>query len=113
VTAFSGWYVCAEFVRWISDDFPGFVECRFADASGREWSVIEKVPVLTDAPLRSDSEFPQPAFIACEIVSRGRDDAGRETAIVSTGAPWAIEATDGTTSFEVFAQQLTRSNSIG
>jgi hypothetical protein len=109
MTAFSGWYVRAKIVQWVSDDQPGFVECRFSDASGKEWSVIEKLPVLTSANLWSDSEFPQPAFIACEIVSRSQNGAGRETARISTETPWAIEATDGTNSFEVFAQQLTRS----
>ena len=102
-------YVRAQITRWVSDDFPGFVECRFADSSGREWSVIEKLPVLTDADLRSDSQFPQPAFIACEIIARGRDDAGREIAEITTLSPWAIEAMDGTTNFQVYAGQLTGS----
>lgn len=109
MTAFSGWYVRAEIIRWDSDDFPGFVECCFVDTSGREWSVIEKVPVVTTADLRSDSEFPQPVLIACEIVSRSPDNVGRETARITTSTPWGIRATDGTTDFQVFASQLTRS----
>jgi len=109
VTAFSGWHVRAEIVRWVSDDFPGFVECRLTDASERAWSIVEKVPVVTTEHLQPDSEFPQPVLIACEIVSRDRDDAGRETSRITTSTPWGIEATDGTTSFQVFATQLTRS----
>ena len=114
MTAFSGWYLRAEIVRWVSDDFPGFVECRLTDASERAWSIVEKVPVVTtehlqpDRYLQPDSEFPQPVLIACEIVSRDRDDAGRETARITTSTRLGIEATDGTTSFQVFATQLTR-----
>jgi hypothetical protein len=99
-------YVCAQITRWVSDDFPGFVECRFADRFGREWAIIEKLPVLTDADLRSDSQFPQPVLIACEIVARHQDDAGREIADITTLTPWGIEATDGTTRFQLCAEQL-------
>jgi hypothetical protein len=99
-------YIRAQIIRWVSDDFPGFVDCRFADASGREWSFIEKLPVVTDADLRSNSEFPQPALIACEIVAGGQDDAGRKIAEITTITPFAIEATDGTTCFQLYAEQL-------
>ena len=99
-------YIRAEITRWVSDDCPGFVECRFADRFGREWVVVEKAPVLTDAGLRSDSRYPQPVLIACEVVARRQDDAGREIVDITTEIPWAIETTDGTTSFELFAEQL-------
>lgn len=99
-------YIRAQIIRWVSDDFPGFVECRFADRFGREWAVIEKLPVLTDTELRSNSQFPQPALIACEVVARQQDDNGREIANITTLTPSAIETTDGTTSFQLYAEQL-------
>jgi hypothetical protein len=99
-------YIRAEITRWVSDDCPGFVECRFADRFGREWVVVEKAPVLTGAELRSDSRYPQPVLIACEVLARRQDDAGREITDITTEIPWAIEATDGTTSFQLFAEQL-------
>ena len=99
-------YIRAEVIRWVSDDFPAIVECRFTDRFGRVWAVVEKLPVLTVADLRSDSQFPQPALIACEIVARRQDDVGREMADVTTEAPWGIEATDGTTSFQLYTEQL-------
>jgi hypothetical protein len=104
----AGCYVRAKITRWVDDQQPGFVECRFTDRFDREWTLVEKLPVVTDLNLRSDSQFPQPAFIACEIVSQGQDEAGRETADISTEKPWAIEALDGTTSFQMFASQLTK-----
>ena len=81
-------YIRAQIVRWVSDDFPGFVECRFVDTLSREWSVIEKLPVVTDADLRSSSQFPQPALIALEVVGGGQDDAGREIAEITTVTPF-------------------------
>ena len=99
-------YVRARIVRWVGDDFPGFVECRFADRLGREWVVIEKIPVLTKVDLRSDSPFPQPAFIACDIVARGQDNAGREVVHITTKTPFGIESTDGQTNFQVHADQI-------
>ena len=108
MTAFAGWYVRASITRWVDDYQPGIVECRFTDRFGREWTLIEKLPVVTDANLWPDSQFPQPAFIACEVISKGQDQAGRETAEINTEKPWGIEALDGTTSFPVFANQLTK-----
>jgi len=99
-------YIRAEIIGCISDDFPAIVECRFTDRFGRTWAVVEKLPVLGVADLRSDSQFPQPALIACEIVARRQDDAGRDIADVTTKAPWGIEATDGTTSFQLYPEQL-------
>ena len=90
-------YIRAEIMGCVSDDFPAIVECRFTDRFGRTWAVVEKLPVLGVADLRSDSQFPQPALIACEIVARRQDDAGREIIDITTKTPWAIESTDGTT----------------
>ena len=37
--------VRATATRWLSDDFPGFVEIVFADARGVRHTIHEKVPV--------------------------------------------------------------------
>jgi hypothetical protein len=109
VAATSHWYLRAQITRWIDDDQPGIVECWFMDRFGREWSIIEKLPVVTEAALCADSQFPQPAFIGCTIISRGRDNSGLETIEIATQAPWGIEATDGAAIFQVFTHQLTES----
>jgi hypothetical protein len=108
MSAFADWYIRAIVTRWVDDHQPGFVECRFADRFGREWILVEKLPVVTDENLWSNSQFPRPAFIACEIISRGQDESGNETVEISTEKPWAIETIDGTTSFQVLAGQLTQ-----
>jgi hypothetical protein len=99
-------YIHAQIIRWVSDDFPGVVECRFADRFGREWAIIEKLPILTVADLRSNSRFPQPALVACEVIAKHQDDAGRAIVDITTMTPWAITATDGTSSFQLYAEQL-------
>jgi hypothetical protein len=109
VTRFAGWYVRAAITRWVDDHQPGFVEYRFTDRFGHEWTIVEKLPVVTaNESVWSNRRFPQPAFIAREIVSRGRDETGNEIAEISIEKPCAIEALDGTTRFEVLASQLTQ-----
>ena len=98
-------YIRAQMVRWESDHYPGFVECQFTDALGRTWNIVDKVPMFTLASVWSDSQLPQPAVIACAIVAKRQDKAGREIVEVST-AKVGMEASDGTTSFELFAEQL-------
>jgi len=105
----STWHVRAEITRWVNDDFPGFVECRFKDRFDREWTCVEKAPVVSSANLSSENQYPQPAFIACEVLSQNRDESGREITIISTEKPWSIESLDGTSCFQVFTDQLTTS----
>ncbi|MGJ5093457.1 hypothetical protein ACQR18_15385 [Bradyrhizobium oligotrophicum] len=99
-------YIRAEITRWVSDDFPGFVECRFTDRFGTEWVMVDKSPIFTNLSLRSDSQFPQPALIACEVLAKRQDDAGREIIEITIKTPWGLETTDGTTSFQLYADQL-------
>lgn len=40
------------------------------------------------------------------VLGRGSERDGRETAIIETWTPWGLEATNGTTVFEVFAEQI-------
>jgi len=94
-------------VRWVSDDpWPGLVECQLADRDGRIWRFVEKGPVVSDQSLGAESEYPQPGVIACQVVSRSRDESGRETAEIDTEPYWRVESVDSITRFEVFADQL-------
>jgi len=100
------WFLGVQITRWVSDDEPGIVECRFTDRFGRKWYVIEKAPVVSSAKIGHDSRFPQQTWIACKVMSRHLDDIGREVAEINTLDPWGIEATDGTSNFQVFGHQL-------
>ena len=104
------WHFHARITRWIDDDpQPGIVECRFIDRFRQEWVFVDKVVAFTaDDAVRAHGRYPQPALIACEVVSLGRDEFGRETAEIDTERPWGIESQEGVTRFQVFADQLTR-----
>jgi len=100
-------YIRAQITKLVDrTSYPDIVECRFIDRFGHEWVVIDKLPVVTDAHLGSDSVFPQPAVIACKIVSRSSDASGRDIVEVELGPE--MESQDGVTRFEVFADQLTK-----
>ena len=59
----------AEIRRYVDDDQPGWVECAFTDAHGREWLFIEKVPVVTVEFLNTASGYPRAGVIACEVIA--------------------------------------------
>jgi hypothetical protein len=88
------------------EPFPAWVECKLVDRFGKGWTFIEKSGVVSTAVRSSDSVYPQPGVIGCRIVTTGLDEDGREFAVVDTELPLGIEADDGTTHFEVFADQL-------
>jgi hypothetical protein len=47
-------------------------------------------------------------LIACQIISTGLDDHGREFVVLDTEQPWGINAVGGNSRFEVFVDQLDR-----
>lgn len=94
-------------IRWVDSAIPGWVECLLIDASGRTWSIVDKLPVFThDATLDENSLYPQPGILACEIVNEKIDVRGRRILTVNTEKPWGIESTDGTTHFDVLQEQV-------
>jgi hypothetical protein len=98
--------VAVDIIRYVDDSFPGFVECRLVDASGRAWLFHDKVPVVALADLDANSSYPQPGIIACRVLSRRLHPDGREIVSIDTASPWCVESTTGDTVFEVFATQL-------
>lgn len=95
-----------EIVRFTDPHQPGWVECILRDALGHEWTIMEKVPVVSDAPLDVTSIYPQQGEVACELVEQWTDEQGRTRCIIDTERPWGIEAENGVTRFEVFLDQL-------
>jgi hypothetical protein len=91
---------------FISDDQPGFVECKFTDAWSKEHTVEDKVPVATEQDLDADSDYPQDGFIACEVLNEWRDHDGRKIFTVTTERPWAVDTIDGLTEFDLTEEQL-------
>jgi hypothetical protein len=89
-----------EIKRIIDTHPPGFVECQFVDVHGRNWTFIEKIPIVTTADIWVDSEYPQSGVIDGEIIER-RVESGGEIVVVNTTLPDGVESIEGTTRFEV------------
>src|SRR5882724_11066472 len=98
--------ITVSILRYVDDAQPGWVECSFRDAWGREHLFREKVPVVSTADLDAASTYPQLGVIACEIIERWRDEKQRDLIKVSTDKPWGCESRDGTTCFDVLPRQL-------
>ena len=95
---------------FISDDQPGFVECKFNDAWNKEQTVQDKVPIVTEKDLDANSEYPQDGVIACEIIKQWVDKDERKIFTVTTEKPWAVDTIDGLTEFDILEEQLTDIN---
>jgi len=95
-----------EIARFVDDDFPGWVECQFADADGRQHTLVDKVPIFSVEPLDADTRYPLPGFARCEVLEQWRDAGGRELARISTASPDGIESADGLAEFVVLSSQL-------
>lgn len=50
--------VRAAAVRWVSDDYPGWIEVTVRDFAGTEHSIVDKVPVFSCSQLTRESTFP-------------------------------------------------------
>jgi hypothetical protein len=85
--------------------YPDWLLLSLIDAHGREWLILEKVPVVTLEDLNEYSVYPRKIVIACREVAR-RMTGGRELVLIDLNIPWGIQATDGTTHFEVCSNQL-------
>jgi hypothetical protein len=95
-----------QITRFIRDDNPGFVECKFYDAWNKEHSVHDKVPVVSLEDLDINSIYPREGIVGCEIIREWKDDEGRIILTVSSDKPWAIDTIEGLTEFDLLAHQV-------
>ena len=94
-------------VRWVDNQFPGWVECLLTDASGRQWSIIDKLPIFSeDMDIGEDSKYPQPGILPCEVADEKIVPQGRKVVVINTEKPWGVESIDGNTIFEVLPEQI-------
>lgn len=55
--------------RWLSDDFPGFVEFVLTDTDGVEHTFQEKPPVLSAEELSRLDAYPRELWIDADVLS--------------------------------------------
>jgi hypothetical protein len=90
-------------VRWLSDEpQPGWVEARFTDASGRQWRIEDKPPIFSDRTMRAD-DLPAAGSVGCSVKSVHLDAKLRLVAVIRVNL---AQATDGSSEFQVLADQL-------
>ena len=92
--------------KFISNDQPGFVECSFTDAWGKQHIVQEKVPVVTVKALDANSMYPQEGVIACQVIKEWKDKDGRVIFTVDTESPWDIDTIEGLKQFDLLDLQI-------
>lgn len=95
--------LAVQIVRFVDGRFPGWVECQFEDAAGHVHIVIDKYPIVTAEMLDSQSRYPRPGEIRCEVLGRAQD-IGRAN-VVRIRTP-GIESTEGLSEFLVLPSQL-------
>ncbi len=88
-----------------AEAYPGWVECRFLDAFGKEWIFEEKCPYVAEQ-IFPGAQFPQDAAIPCEQTDEHKDAEGRSLVTVTTLRPIWIEAITGESVFVVLREQL-------
>ncbi|MBX3241713.1 MAG: hypothetical protein KIT80_12065 [Chitinophagaceae bacterium] len=95
-------------VEYVDDSQPGWVRCTFTDAYGIEWSVIDKVPIVTDEYLDEKSNYPKNGILSCVIIDES--STANDVTKIDTSKPIFIEAENGEHEFFVFKNQLTDYN---
>jgi hypothetical protein len=98
--------LAVQIVRFVDDTQPGVVAAEFVDAIGRCHTLIDKVPIFSEARLDAASAYPQPGAVRCEVLLRKKDAQKREIVRISTLRPDSIKSTEGLSEFEVRPPQL-------
>ncbi|MFD5065250.1 MULTISPECIES: hypothetical protein [unclassified Streptomyces] len=95
----------AEAVRWVDDEFPGWVEVQFSDAMGRRWSLVDKVPAF-DVPedLGPGSVYPLKVGVACVVIEAVT--AEEDEVVTVSISVHGVTAVSGEDEFSVRRNQL-------
>ena len=87
--------------EFIDDWQPGWVECHFNDAWGKEHIIREKAPVVSGEYLAADSLYPGDGFAAFELLGTRKDENGRLFFTDTRGKPWSIETIESLFQFYI------------
>ena len=79
------------------------------DAEGRKHTFVDKVWIFSEQTLDSEREYPTYGLLQCLVLSRWTESADEQLVRVRT----AVEATDGTSEFMVFPDQVSSKGGSG
>ena len=97
-------FLSVQIVRYVSDDFPGWVASEFEDTEGRRHTIVDKVPIVTTKDLLVAGEYPQSGLVRCKILQRWQDAVGRELVRISLEP--GVNSTEELSEFIVFPEQI-------
>ncbi len=86
---------------------PGFVNCTFTDAFGKEYKIFEKVPVITDEYLDENSAYPRNGIVSCIILDQNPDKTNTDIVKINIAEPLHISTVNDEAIFFVSKNQLT------
>jgi hypothetical protein len=93
-------------IEYVDDSQPGWVRCAFKDIAGKEWSLVDKVPIVTREWLNADTVYPKDGEIACQIIGERFSADDRKILTIDISVPIALETEDGEIKFDVYSDQV-------
>ena len=66
-------FLIVDIIEYFSNDFPGFVRCKFTDIYNKTHYFYEKVPIVSSENINEFSIFPRNGYIAGEIINKEND----------------------------------------
>jgi len=99
------YYVHAEVVRWVDDEWPGRVLVHLAESDGAVATLIDKAPIFdSDDRLKPEVKLPVGVEIPCDLLDWAVDQGGSRSALVRLH--FDIEDRNGRTTFAVAEHTL-------
>lgn len=98
--------IAVDIVEYVDDSTPGWVRAVFRDANGSEWSIIEKVPVVSLDFLDAGIQYPVRGFVAGTIIKQFISSSGEKVVTIDLSQPWCIATQEGQETFDIFEKHL-------
>lgn len=90
----------------IYNEQPGLLYCTFKDVDLRQWTIVEKIPVLFSAAISLPNLEEEGFYIPGHILSKNGDNI-----VFSTLEPYGICSENGETTFVVNKDQISEDQS--
>jgi 3-dehydroquinate dehydratase len=99
-------YLKIKIVKYVDDSQPGWVKCVFEDVQERQWSFVEKAPIVTSQQIGHGDNYPLDGEVECSLISEFTDSNNNKIVTIDLSSPLGIEAENGQSKFNVFESQI-------
>lgn len=93
-------------VEYVNDGYPGFAKAILKDVNGKEWIIEDKASHFSDSYLDDQSAYPFEGRIPCVIIQKFKGVQDRNCVQIDISSPIQMSSEDGTTTFNVFEEQI-------